>query len=85
MGSQRDRSNLTEFRRWRERCGYTLSQAAEALGLSLSRVTELDSGKSRRVGGPSSVELDRRTRLAMAAVLEDLEPYRFEAERETVN
>lgn len=69
----------TEFKRWRERCALTQAQAAEQLGLSRSRVVELDTGKSRR--GPTkskevgSTDLDRRTRLAMAAIMQELEPY----------
>jgi hypothetical protein len=59
--------------------GFTNEQAAEALGLSLSRVKDFRAGTSYVAG--RSAEPDRVVLLAMAALKAGLSPYRPTARR----
>jgi predicted transcriptional regulator len=67
------RSIATDFRRWRKHLKLSQAGAAEALGLSLSRVKDLDAGIHRGTGAPAVP--DRKLRLAMAAVAAGLAPW----------
>lgn len=57
---------------WRERRGWTQSQAAQALGVSVPTYQRQELGKNLQTG--QSIEPDRRTRLACAALLSGLAP-----------
>lgn len=57
---------------WRERMGWTQSQAAQALGVSVPTYQRQELGKNLQTG--QSIEPDRRTRLACAALLSGLAP-----------
>jgi transcriptional regulator with XRE-family HTH domain len=58
----------TTFKRWRSQMGYSQSQAAKALGISLSYVKDLDAGHSRTTGKPVNPRPDLRK--LMTAVVE---------------
>ncbi len=62
------------FRLWRQRLGLSQRQAAQELGVSLDWVKTLDAGRRRGAERSVRVPLNRRTRLAMAAVEAGLEP-----------
>lgn len=64
---------VPDFAAWRDAMGYSLSEAAEALGLSRSHVINLDGGTSRTTGEP--IEPSHLQRLAMAAVAKGLKPW----------
>lgn len=63
---------MTEFKAWRVNIGVTQQQAAELLGLSISQIKNLDSGKARGTDGISEPTLP--VRMLMTAVAKG---YRF--------
>lgn len=64
----------SEFQAWREEMGFSLTEAAEALGISRSHVINLVAGENRNETG-NKIELTRTQRLAMAAVAKRLKPW----------
>lgn len=70
----------TSFARWRAALGFTIRQAADALGISPAQVKRYQRGTDER-GNPAL--LDRRTRLAMAAVSAGIAPH--DPERDEIN
>jgi hypothetical protein len=67
------------FARWMAEMGFTSEQAADALGLSLSRVKDFRAGTAYTAG--RSAEPDRVVLLAMSALKAGLTPYRPPAGR----
>lgn len=67
------RRKVPDFAAWRDAMGFSLSQAAEALGMSRSHVINLDGGVSRTTG--ETIEPTQVQRLAMAAVAKGLKPW----------
>jgi len=63
----------SDFEAWRQHLGLNITEAGEALGISYDTARNLNAGVSRQTGEP--VELDRRTRLAMAALALRIPPW----------
>lgn len=62
----------SEIRQWRSRLGLSQRAAAKALGVTLQTYQDLEKGTTLATGKPR--ELDRRTRLACAAIERGIEP-----------
>lgn len=66
----------TTFKRWRDQMGYSQSQAAKALGISVSYVKDLDAGFSRTTKKPVNPRTDlRKLMTAVAECGRQFEPW----------
>lgn len=64
----------TAFARWLKALGLSIRAGGEELGLSKSRAMEFATGRSRNKAR-GTPKLDKRTRLAMAAIAKKVKPW----------
>jgi hypothetical protein len=57
----------TNFKRWRQHCGFTQKEAAGHLEMSLTKVEYFDTGISRKTGKAAIPTLAERTLMAVIA------------------
>lgn len=65
----------THFKRWREKMGLTLDQAAETLGMSRSQIANWDSGEDRVRKVPIAPPLAVRIQMRLLAEGQDVKPW----------
>jgi len=69
--------HMTDFRRWREQCGFTIAQAGEAVGLTKQMASFLDRGWNGR-HTPCQPRQSTRKLMMAAALGLDIEPWTLE-------
>lgn len=67
--------NVTAFRQWRDRMGWTQEQAAEALGVTKSQVANWDAGVDRGSKRPSKPGLAVRSLMSVLIRGESVQPW----------